>query len=289
MLAEIVAHLEGGGSLGLKTKLTRRAWHQLLDVCRVEGRAPRTLDEFRALRAMAQLEENRNRFAARWRRAVESLGGPAVETLGRLPERAAQGYAEEIRTRLEWRATVWEPLIDELRAAGFRWEVWLADASARARRSWRTGAGAASRVARTGGNRRGAGCADAPSRVVSSFATAADVSRRFSAERSGSTFLLQAQDSWDAETYEEACRELARLEGLREIYDNTPRFAGAARKCCSQHGRTPSPTRHKPHDAPAAPGRCDRRLALAAVAPGTGEARCRLDDGAARAARQDRG
>ena len=125
-LGEIVAHLEGGGTLGLKTKLTRRGWHQLLDTCRVEERAPRTRDEFRALQAMAQLEENRNRFAARWRRAVESLGGPPVETLGRLPERAAQGYAAEIRTRLDWRANVWEPLIDQLRAVGFHWEVWLA-------------------------------------------------------------------------------------------------------------------------------------------------------------------
>ena len=94
-LAEIVVHLESGGSLGLKTKLTRRAWHQLLDGCRVEGRAPRTHDEFRALRAMAQLEENRNRFAARWRRAVESLGGPAVESLGRSPERAAQAMSRK--------------------------------------------------------------------------------------------------------------------------------------------------------------------------------------------------
>lgn len=126
MLAEIVAHLEGGGSLGLKTKLTRRAWHQLLDGCRVEGLAPLTLDEFRALQAMAQLEENRNRFAARWRRAVEVLGGPAVESLGRSPERGAQGYAAEIRMRLQWRATVWDPLIGELRAIGFRCEAWLA-------------------------------------------------------------------------------------------------------------------------------------------------------------------
>src|SRR5262249_52247704 len=94
-LDEIVTHLEGGGTLGLKTKLTRRGWHQLLETCRVEERAPRTLDEFRALRAMAQLEEKRNRFAARWRRAVESRGGPSMETLGRLPERAAQGNAAE--------------------------------------------------------------------------------------------------------------------------------------------------------------------------------------------------
>jgi len=47
MLDEIVAYLERGGGLGLKTRLTRREWHQLIDGCRVEGRMPRTLDEFR--------------------------------------------------------------------------------------------------------------------------------------------------------------------------------------------------------------------------------------------------
>jgi len=30
--------------------------------------------------------------------------------------------------------------------------------------------------------------------------------------------LAHAQDSWNAENYEEACRELARLEGLREVH-----------------------------------------------------------------------
>jgi hypothetical protein len=44
--------------------------------------------------------------------------------------------------------------------------------------------------------------------------------------------LLQAQDSWDVETYEAACRELARLEGLRNAYDTRlvllARLEGAA-------------------------------------------------------------
>jgi len=41
------------------------------------------------------------------------------------PERSAQSYATEIRARLDWRTTVWEPLIGELRAVGFCWETWL--------------------------------------------------------------------------------------------------------------------------------------------------------------------
>ena len=71
ILTEIVDFMEGGGSFGFKTKLTKRNWHQLTGVCKVEGRSPRTLDEFHALRADAQLRQDRGRFVARWRRLVE--------------------------------------------------------------------------------------------------------------------------------------------------------------------------------------------------------------------------
>ena len=120
ILTEVVNFMEGGGSFGFKTKLTKRNWHQLTEVCKVAGRTPRTLDEFRALQAAAQLEQDRGRFVARWRRLVEKLDGPSIESLESAPERTAQGYAREIRKRLEWRASVWEPLIDELGKVGFR-------------------------------------------------------------------------------------------------------------------------------------------------------------------------
>src|SRR5258708_1004828 len=126
MLGQIADHLEGGGSLGLKMRVTKRAWHTLLETCRVDVRAPQLLDKIGALRAKAQLEVNRSRLADRWRRLVECHDGPSFDTFGRSPEPAAQGYAQQIRARLEWRTSIWEPLIGELRAAGFRWEEWLA-------------------------------------------------------------------------------------------------------------------------------------------------------------------
>ncbi len=127
ILNEIVVHLEGGGGLGLKTRITKRSWHRLIESCRIEGRIPQTVDEFRALQALANLLESRGRFSGRWRRSVENLGGPTAESLGNRPEHAAQGYATEIRARLNWRIQAWEPLIEELGAVGFRWEDWLAE------------------------------------------------------------------------------------------------------------------------------------------------------------------
>jgi very-short-patch-repair endonuclease len=252
MLGAIVTFLEAGGSFGFKTKFTRRAWHHLIEACRVEGREPRALDEFRALHARAQLEESRNRFAARWRRAVESLDGPAVESLGRSPERAAQGYAVEIRTRLEWRGAVWEPLIGELCAVGFRWDTWLA-----AHPPVPGDHGELARLQRAGSYRL-VEIVEAQAALLrqSELSAALQAQRTYLAgfpQSEAASVLLQAQDTWDVENYEEACRELARLEGLREAY--------AGRVALLEKLETTAPAwahviaqRHKPHDASQPPG-----------------------------------
>ncbi|MBS0158831.1 MAG: AAA family ATPase [Nitrospira sp.] len=252
MLDEIVTFLEAGGSFGLKTKLTRRAWHQLIETCRVEGREPRTLDEFCALRAMAQLDGSRNRFAARWRRAVESISGPTVESLGRLLERTAQGYAVVIRTRLEWRGAVWEPLIGELCAAGFCWDAWLA-----AHPPVAGDHGELARVQRAGTH----GLAEIVE-AQAALLRQAELSSALHAQRTylagfpqsdAASVLLQAQDTWNVENYEEACRELARLEGLRDAYER--------RLTLLEKLEEPAPAwahviaqRHKPHEASQTPG-----------------------------------
>jgi very-short-patch-repair endonuclease len=251
-LGEIVAYIEGGGTLGLKTKLTRRGWHQLLEACRVEGRVPQTLDEFRALRAVAQLEEHRNRFASRWRRAVESLGGPSVETLGRLPERTAQGYAAEIRTRLDWRANIWEPLIEQLRAVGFRWEMWLA-----AHPPVPGDHGELARVQRAGSQGL-VQTVEAQAALMrqAELSAALQQQRTYLAgfpQSEISDVLLQAQDGWDMKTYDAACRELARLEGLRDAYNTRLALLKRLESAAPVWAHAIS-HRDTPHDAPQPPG-----------------------------------
>ena len=251
-LDEIIAHLESGHSLGLMTKLRHRNWHELIEVCRVEGRIPQNIDEFRALRAVARLQEQRSHFAGRWRRAVESLGGPQLDSLGNSPERAAQGYAAEIRNRLEWRTTVWEPLTDELRAVGFRWENWLAE-----HMPVPGDHGEIARVQRAGSQ----GLAEVVE-AQAALLRQAELSAALQSQRTYlarfpqsdvASVLLAAQDAWDAENYEAACRELARLEGLHSAYDTrsdllakmdaaAPAWAGAIFQ------------RQKPHDAAQPPG-----------------------------------
>ncbi|HVA80522.1 MAG TPA: AAA domain-containing protein [Candidatus Binataceae bacterium] len=218
-LGQIVDHLEGGGSLGLRTKVTKRAWHALLERCLVDVRAPQAVEKIRALRAKAQLETNRNSLANRWRRLVECHDGPTFDTFGASPERAAQSYGQEIRALLEWRATVWEPLIGELIAAGFRWEEWLA-----ANPPVAGDHGELTRVERAA-SRGLADVVEAQAALIRRLELSAALSeqRTYLAafpQSEAATVLLQAQDNWDAAAYEEACHQLARLEGMLDTYQS---------------------------------------------------------------------
>jgi very-short-patch-repair endonuclease len=217
VLGEIIAHLENGRALGMLTKLRHPAWHKLIDSCRVDGDPPALIDQFRALRTHADIQEKRERFLSRWRRTVESLGGPSLLTGGQHPERSAQGYAAEILKRLEWREHAWEPLVHELRNAGFRWEHWLD-----AHPPFPGDHGELSRLR--------AACDALPSVVEAQAGIRREVelSNSLSHQRTylagfphsdAAAILIDAQHIWNPEHYEEAFRELLRLDGLREAYN----------------------------------------------------------------------
>lgn len=216
-LSEMITHLECGGKFGLFTKFTKPAWRRLIDACQVDHRPPQTLDEFRALLAAAQLNQNRQRFAARWRRTVENLSGPPVASLGDLPERTALSYLPEIRKRLIWRSAVWEPLIDELRQAGFRWEVWLAEHppvpgehGELTRLQHAANHGLAEIVEAQAARLRQAELAAALA-VQRTYLTGFPQSEL-------ARTLLYAQQHWDVERYDQTFHALAQLEGLRDLY-----------------------------------------------------------------------
>lgn len=218
-LQEMVAYLEQGGVFGFKTKITKRSWHQTIAICKVEGRQPKSLSEFKALLELAKLELNRKRLKLRWERTVGSLGGPSAESLGNTPERSAEGFSVEIRKRLSWRKDTWEPLIDELIKAGFKWHEWLAEFSpilgehgelARIRLAGTQGLAEIVQSKMAVLRRKELTEALKSQRIYLSVFPQSDVA----------TILLQSQDSWHIENYEKALCELARLDGLRDIHEN---------------------------------------------------------------------
>ncbi len=245
-LGEVVAYLEHGGKLGFKTKLTRRPWHRLIEVCKVENRSPQTLEEFRALYAMVQLDNSRRRFTARWRRTVERFDGPTVEILGGSPERTAKSYVPEIHKRLAWRAEVWEPLIDQLCQAGFQWEMWLAEHPPVPGEH-----GELTRVQRAA-HYGLANVVEAQAARIrqAELAAALDAQRTYLAGFPQSEFaraLLRAQNNWEVERYDETCHALARIEGLRNTYQ--ARLALLERlKLAAPAWMQALAQRHLPHD-----------------------------------------
>lgn len=252
-LEEIVSHLDSGHSLGLMTKVRHRNWHELIGRCRVDGRGPQTIDEFRALREIAKLQQRRARFAGRWQRTVESLGGPSVESLGGSPERAAQGYAVEIRKRIDCRTVTWEPLISELRSVGFRWDEWLATHA--------PVAGDHGELARV----RRAASEGLPEVVEAQAALIrqTELSKSLEGQRAylvgfpeseAASVLLTAQDEWDDENYEVAYRELARLEGLRPAYGARIELLEKLQSAGAPSWALAILKREKPHDRDEPPG-----------------------------------
>jgi very-short-patch-repair endonuclease len=250
-LSEIGDYLQSGGLLGLRTKMTKRAWHALLEKCGVDVRASRAVEKIRALRAKAQLEADRISLAGRWRRLVECHDGPAFHTFSGSPERDAQSYGREIRKLLEWRTSVWEPLIGELSAAGFLWEEWLSTHPPVAGDH-----GELTHVERaaTQGLAEIVEAQAALIRRLELSAALADQRTYLAAfpQSEAAAALLLAQDDWEIETYEEACRQLARLEGVSDIFrtrlallariqDSAPAWVGAIAHRDGVHGAAQPP------------------------------------------------
>ena len=121
ILNEIIAHLEKGGNLNKFTFLLHRAWQSFVQSARVGSETPHSLDHFRALRALADLQQARQELVGRWERLVTPLGGPAVAELGATPERACRQLSPVIQNGLNWQTATWQPLLQALQAQGLRW------------------------------------------------------------------------------------------------------------------------------------------------------------------------
>jgi hypothetical protein len=169
-----------------------------------------------------------------------------------MPERSAQSYASEIRARLEWRKNVWEPLITELSNSGFRWPAWLGEhppVSGDYGELTRVQNGASARLAET---------VEARAALIKQkeldFALQEQRAYllRFSKSDAASV-LVEAIASWDPEKYEEAYRELGRLETLREVFTNRRSMLAKIDSSAREWARAIA-GRQKPHDGTKPPG-----------------------------------
>jgi very-short-patch-repair endonuclease len=120
---EIAAHVQQGGGTGVLPLLFNGRWRQFVKAVRVQGRAPRTAAEFRAVVRHLELEAKRQSLAKAWRKTGEPAGLPALDGIETPWEQVLTGYAAQIRDSLGWWERRWGHVARELRAVGFRWEA----------------------------------------------------------------------------------------------------------------------------------------------------------------------
>jgi very-short-patch-repair endonuclease len=125
--SEILAHVDGGGKLGMLQMATRSEWRQFVRSATVTAGQPNHRDHFDALMQRASVEELRTRLAPLWDSMIGDHIHQPFSTLGPSPELSCRAMIPEIRRSLDWHATFWKPftaslvkeglLFDELQAS----------------------------------------------------------------------------------------------------------------------------------------------------------------------------
>lgn len=127
VLDAVIVHLEQGGKLSGLMLLMHRDWKTLVENTRVQGRQPKILEHFAALRMFLHLKMARLNLLGRWQRQMVPLGGPDAMALGPEPERNCVQFVYQIRQCLDWFPITWVPLERALTENGFRWYAVFAE------------------------------------------------------------------------------------------------------------------------------------------------------------------
>lgn len=127
VIDEVIDHLEKSKKLSGITMWTHGDWKILIEQTRIKGRSPETREHFEALRTLVNLRAARADLLGRWQRQMTPQGAPDAVALGPAPENTCIHYASQLRQCLEWYATTWAPLEQQLKQQGLLWENLLAE------------------------------------------------------------------------------------------------------------------------------------------------------------------
>jgi very-short-patch-repair endonuclease len=110
-----------GGKAGGLALLLHPGWKAVLRGALVNGKAPGSEADFRAIAAHVELEQSRIALAERWKRQAEPAGLAKVADLGKDPEPVMNEYAESIDSLLDWWASRRGEIEAHAARCGFRW------------------------------------------------------------------------------------------------------------------------------------------------------------------------
>ncbi|UOG90813.1 MAG: AAA domain-containing protein [Candidatus Thiothrix sulfatifontis] len=252
-LDAIIAHLEQGKKLtGLFAKMGKSSWFKLIEQCKTNQRQPQTIEEFHALRAKTQLQQQYNTLAKYWKHTVSTAGGAEFETLGDRPERTAPNYLELIRKHLNWRSHVWNSLQQEIQATGFKWDKWLESCPI-----VHTQYGELERIKlATTPQLASLFTAKTALLLQSELSKHVEIQATYLSQFQQSEIaidLTRAQQTWDADSYETLWKRLAQLEGLQGIYQQRHSLLARLKPVAPDWAKS-IVLRSSPHDSSTPPG-----------------------------------
>lgn len=253
ILDAIIMHLKQGKKLtGMFAKFGKSSWFNLIEQCKTNQREPTTIEEFQALRAKARLQQQYGILAKYWKHTVFQAGGVEFDTLGKRPELTAPNYLEPIRMHLNWRSNVWEPLQQDIQATGFYWSKWLESCPI-----VHTEYGEIERIKlATTSELASLFTARAALLLQSELSKQVEIQAIYLSQFPQSEIaieLVKAQQSWDAESYENLWKKLAQLEGLKDTYQQRRSFLDRLKSIAPDWAKAIL-LRTPPHDISTPPG-----------------------------------
>ena len=126
---EICQYIDGGGKLGFLQLATRLEWRQFIKTASVTAGQPNHRDHFEALGNRAEMEHLRSNLELSWNSMVGQHIQKPFSALGAAPELACRALIPEIRRCLNWYASFWLPLSNQLKGEGLKLDELVAKLS----------------------------------------------------------------------------------------------------------------------------------------------------------------
>ncbi|MBX3391766.1 MAG: AAA family ATPase [Phycisphaeraceae bacterium] len=121
IIEQVVVHVQSRGSLSIWWGLRRPLWLLLQVTSKVRGAAPKSHEDFSALRSLLARDQLRRDLDRRWASQVGALAQATHGNLGARPEDTARQHLSTINGSVIWHETVWTEFVRKLEVLGFNW------------------------------------------------------------------------------------------------------------------------------------------------------------------------
>jgi very-short-patch-repair endonuclease/cellulose biosynthesis protein BcsQ len=129
VLNAIIEHLRPNGSISWLHLTFFLTWKPyIIKHWRINGRSPKTFDDFVALHECVELAVMRKTLIDRWSRLMSPLGVDGLADVTIHPEDYAHQYVGQIQALLGWHDSEWAPVASALASQGLAWSRLLDEA-----------------------------------------------------------------------------------------------------------------------------------------------------------------